>query len=189
VHDLKVGGVQYRISDSDSEIALSHAIGSTFIELQKLEFSIISYLTSLAGDNSAYDASFGVFASKTFGNLIHEMGKHEFLRSLANDIELVKQKRDFFVHKFLFHRYGGVELTTEADYQELIHDAINLGCLFAQTRTAFHDFMLQHAPLEMFAAKRNPHTRNLIIVESEFSKKRGLTPEPTRTKVRENGTP
>ena len=83
---------------------------------------------------------------------------------------IVKKRRDFFVHKFLFHRYGGVELTTGEDYQNLVRDAIGLGNLFARTRTEFHDFMLQHAPLVMFAAKRDSRTRNLIIVESEFAK-------------------
>jgi len=83
----------------------------------------------------------------------------------------VKQKRDFFVHKFLFHRYGG-EFTVEEEYEGIIRDATNLAPLFAQTRTKFDDFMLRNAPLLMLAAKRDPITGELIFVESEFSKMR-----------------
>jgi hypothetical protein len=170
MRDLRIGKIRYRVAGSDLEIVLAHALGSTFIELQQLEFSIISYLTALAdNDSSIYDASFDVFASKTFGSLIREMERHEFLKSLAGDLMTVKKKRDFFVHKFLFHRYGG-ELTSDYEYEELIQDAISHGDLFAQTRKKFDDFMLQNAPLTMFAAKREPNTGELIIVESEFSK-------------------
>jgi hypothetical protein len=171
MRDLKIGQIRYRVSGSDLEIVLAHALGSTFIELQKLEFAIISYLSSLADNPSAtHDASFDVFASKTFGNLLREMERHEFLKPLASDLATVKQKRDFFVHKFLFHRFGG-EFTLDKEYEELIRDATKFGNLFAQTRTKFADFMLQNAPLKMFAAKRDPMTGELIIIESEFLKK------------------
>jgi len=84
MRDLKLGGALYRLSGSDCEIGLAHAIGSAFIELQQLEFAIVSYLSGLADDGTAlYDASFDVFASKTFGNLIHEMERHDFLKPLA----------------------------------------------------------------------------------------------------------
>lgn len=82
----------------------------------------------------------------------------------------VKEKRDFFVHKFLFHRFGG-EFTTDSEYEDPIKDAAYLGNFFANTRTKFQDFMLQNAPLMMFAAKRDPNNGEFIIVESEFSKK------------------
>lgn len=169
---LHAGNVRYQISGSDPEIALAHALGSAFVELQQLEFAIISHLSNLADSDSAiHDASFDVFASKTFGNLIREMDRHDFLKSLAKEMETVKQKRDFFVHKFLFHRYGG-ELTLDAEYEELIQEAVSLCDLFAQTRTKFHDFILQNAPLVMLAAKRDSNTGEFIIVESEFSKKK-----------------
>ena len=171
MRDLQAGRVRYRISGSNPEIALAHALGSTFIELQQLEFAIISFLSELAGNDGAiHEVSFDVFASKTFGNLIREMDRHDFLKSLAKEMATVKQKRDYFVHKFLFHRFGG-ELTLDSEYEELIQDATSLCDLFAQTRTKFHDFMLQNAPLVMLAAKRDSNTGELIIVESEFSKK------------------
>ena len=171
MRDLKIGKIQYRVDGSDLEIVLAHALGAAFIELQQLEFSIISYLTALADNDSAvFDASFDVFASKTFGNLIREMERHEFLKPLAEDLIAVKKKRDFFIHKFLFHRFGG-ELTLDSEYEALIRDAITHGDLFAQTRTKFHDFMMQNAPLTMIAAKRSSDTGDFIIVESEFSKK------------------
>jgi len=98
------------------------------------------------------------------------MEKHEFLKPLAADMTTVKHRRDFFVHKFLFHRYGG-ELTSDDDYEELVRDATNLGNLFAETRTKFHDCLIQNAPLVMFAAKRDPASGEWTIVESEFSKR------------------
>jgi hypothetical protein len=171
---LHAGRVRYQISGSDPEIALAHALGIAFVELQQLEFAIISLLSDLAGGEGAiFDASFDVFASKTFGNLIREMDRHDFLRSLAKEMTTVKLKRDFFIHKFLFHRYGGATLTLDTEYEVLIKEAASLGDLFAQTRTRFHDFMLQNAPLVMLAAKRDPNTGELIIVESEFSKRLG----------------
>jgi hypothetical protein len=170
MRDLIIGNIRYRVTGSDFQIALAYAIGSTFVELQQLEFAIVSYMSGLVDDSEAlYESSFDVFASKTFGNLIREMEKHDFLKPLAGDMSTVKERRDFFVHKFLFHRHGG-ELTSDKDYVELIHDATDLGNLFAQTRTKFHDFMLRNAPLMMFAAKRDPSSGELIIVESEFSK-------------------
>lgn len=170
MREPRFGGIRYHVSGSDSEAALAHAIGSTFIALQQLEFAVVSYLSGLADNGGAiYDASFDVFASKTFGNLIREMEMHDFLTLLAKDMAIVKQKRDFFIHKFLFNRYGG-ELTSDKDYEELIRDAASLRDLFAEARTKFHDFMLRNAPLVMFAAKRDPSTGELIIVESEFSK-------------------
>jgi len=171
MRDLKLGNIQYRAYGSDFQIALALAIGETFIELQQLEFSIISYLTSLADSaNASYDVSFGLFASKTFGNLIREMERHDFLKPLASDMSIAKQKRDFFIHKFLFGRYGG-EFTSDEDYEELIRDATTHGNQFAETRKKFIDFMLQNAPLRMFAAKRSPVTGELVIFESEFLKK------------------
>jgi hypothetical protein len=98
------------------------------------------------------------------------MDRHDFLKPLAKDMADTKQKRDFFIHKFLFHRFGGELFTLDSEYEELIKEAIALGDLFAQTRTRFHDFMLQNAPLIMFAGKRDPNTGEIIIVESEFSK-------------------
>jgi hypothetical protein len=168
---LHAGRVLYQISGSDPEIALAHALGSAFLELQQLEFAVISYLSGLAGNEGAvFDASFDVFASKTFGNLIREMDRHDFLKSLAKEMTTVKLKRDFFIHKFLFHRYGGA-LTLDVEYEDLIQETVSLGDLFAHTRTQFDDFMLQNAPLVMLAAKRDPNSGELIIVESEFSKK------------------
>jgi hypothetical protein len=170
MRDLRAGNVRYRLSGSDCEIALSHALGRAFIELQQLEFTIISYLESLAGVTGMIDDhSFDLFASKTFGNLIREMEKHEFLQPLARNIRGVKEKRDFFIHKFLFHRFGG-ELTLDSEYEQLIREAADLADLFAVSRTKFDDFMLDKAPLMMFGAKRDAGSGEWIIVESEFSK-------------------
>ena len=127
-------------------------------------------LRALAGVAAATDSqTFDLFASKTFGNLIREMEKHEFLRPLAQDILVTKAQRDFFIHKFLFHRFGG-EFTLDLEYEALIREAVGLADLFAASRTRFHDFMLKEAPLVMFGAKRDPESGNLIIVEFEFSK-------------------
>jgi hypothetical protein len=171
MHDLRIGKIRYYLSGSDHEIALTHALGSTFVELQQLEFTLISSLVNLAENvESTEDASFDVFASKTFGNLIRAMAQHDFLTSLAKQMLSVKEKRDFFVHKFLFHRYGE-EFTTDAEYTELIAEATSLGGLFAEARAKFHDFMLQNAPLVILAIKRDSNSGEFIIVESEFSKK------------------
>jgi hypothetical protein len=172
MRELKVGKMRYLVAGSDAEIALAHVLGLTFIELQQLEFSIVSHLSELSDDVSmTYEASFDVFASKTFGNLIREMHRHDFMKSFAADMATMKEKRDFFVHKFLFHRFGG-EFTTDSEYEDLIKDAANIGNLFADTRTKFTDFMLQNAPLLMIAAKRDSKTGELIFVESEYSKKK-----------------
>ena len=170
MRELRADRARYQITGSDCEIALSHALGCAFIELQQLEFTIISYLESLAGVAAAHvSQSFDLFASKTFGNLIREIEKHEFLRPLAKDIVAVKERRDFFIHKFLFHRFGG-EFTLDSEYEELIREAAGLADLFAVSRTKFHDFMLKEAPLVLLAAKRDDESGELIIVESEFSK-------------------
>jgi len=171
VHDLQVGQLRYRLSGSDSAIALAHALGCTFIELQQLEFTIIAFLQSLANDELSMDASFALFASKTFGNLIREMQKHSFLDDLTNDMRSTKERRDFFVHKFLFNRFGGESLTTESEYESLIREAHDLGNLFAESRTKFINVMLNGAPLVMFGAKQDS-TGELVIVESEFAKAR-----------------
>jgi hypothetical protein len=102
MRDLQVGKIRYRISGTDPEIALVHAFGSAFVELQQLEFTLISYLVSLAGRPSESEqASFEVFSSKTFGSLIREMEKNTHLRPLAVEMLTAKAKRDFFIHKFL----------------------------------------------------------------------------------------
>lgn len=168
---LKAGRIAYHMSDSDCWNALAHASGRAFIELQQLEFAVISHLSHLVAETERTDNSFDVFASKTFGNLLREMAKIDFLKPLADKMVLVKEKRDFFVHRFLFHRFGG-ELTSDTEYEVLIRDAIELGDLFATSHTLFVDFMLRHAPLEMFAVKRDPHSGKIVIVESEFSQKR-----------------
>jgi len=94
MRDLEIGNVRYVISGSDAEVALAHALGSTFIELQQLEFAVISYLNDLADRGTqVYDESFDVFASKTFGNLIRETSKHDFLTPIANEMIAVKEKR------------------------------------------------------------------------------------------------
>lgn len=170
MRDLKIGKIRYCISGADSEVALAHALGLVFIELQQLEYTIISYLVSLTDHKSESEqASFDVFSSKTFGNLLLEMEKNIHLKLLASEMLTAKTKRDFFIHKFLFNRYGG-EFTTEEEYADLVAEATDLAQLFASTRTRFHDFVLQNAPLEMLAARRAPITDEFVIVESEFLK-------------------
>ena len=177
MHILRVGRIQYALSGSECWNALAHASGATFIELQQLEFTIISYLSRLSEDLSPDEDLFDVFASKTFGNLLRALEKHEYLKPLAAKMTDVKERRDFFVHKFLFHRYGG-ELTSNEEFEQLIREAIELRDLFAAAHTSFHDFMFDNAPLVMFAAKRDPDTGETQIIESKFSatslKKNGL---------------
>jgi hypothetical protein len=170
IHRLQIASKQYHISGTDSEVALAHVLGLTFIELQQLEFTIISYLVSLTDHGlDSEQESFEIFSSKTFGSLIREMEKNAHLKPLAMEMLTAKEKRDFFIHKFLFNRYGG-ELTSEEEYADLVAEAAELGRLFASTRTRFHDFVLQNAPIEMFAVKRDPLTGEFIVIESEFSK-------------------
>ena len=76
MRDLRIGSVRYRLAGSDSEIALSHALGNAFIELQQLEYTIISYLQALSEGKGDFNASFDLFSSKTFGNLLREMKNH-----------------------------------------------------------------------------------------------------------------
>jgi hypothetical protein len=170
VRDLKVGQCYYRLSGSDCEIALAHAVGRALIELQQLEFTIISYLDILANGAMDVNASFHLFASKTFGNLLHEMRKHEMLRNLADDMQRTKEKRDFFVHKFLFHRFAGDLLTAPSEYELLVREASDLGIMFAKARTNFLTLMLEQAPIVMFGAKMDIDTGELQIIESEFAK-------------------
>ena len=168
--ELHVGQSCYRLTGLDTEIALAHAIGSAFLELQKLEFSIISYLDILAGGAINADATFDLFASKTFGNLLREMQKHELLRGLAADMRHTKERRDFFVHKFLFHRYAGGFLTTHSEYNALILEAHDLCALFAEAQIKFSDLMLDKAPVVMFGAKIDSATGEWVIVESKFAR-------------------
>lgn len=170
MRDLKAGSIRYRLAGSDCEIALSHAIGCAFVELQQLEFTIISYLSSLAGGSVSEGEQFDVFSSKTFGNLLHEMNRHAFLMPLVKDLLSVKKRRDFFIHKFLFHRFGGREFTLDEEFEVLIRDAAEICGVFSAARTHFHDFMLQEAPLKMFAIKLDPDTGEFVVKESEFSK-------------------
>jgi hypothetical protein len=142
------------------------------MEAQQLEFTIISFLDILTSGAASASTSFDLFASKTFGNLVNEMKKHKLLESLADDMRSTKARRDFSVHKFLFHRYGGELLTNDAEYELLVREANNLGLLFAESRTKFHDLMLQSAPIDMFGVRSDPATGALIVVESEFTKGR-----------------
>ncbi|HEY4941448.1 MAG TPA: hypothetical protein VII56_08470 [Rhizomicrobium sp.] len=175
MRNLRVGQAHYVLPGSDGAIALAHALGNAFIELQQLEYSIISYLDVLAGGEIGASASFDLFASKTFGNLIREMRKHEFLKNLADDLGSTKEKRDFFVHKFLFHRYGGDMLTTDSEYELLIREAHDLGVEFGKCQAKFHDQVLETAPIVMFAAKLDADSGELIIVESEYAKERRVS--------------
>ena len=117
---LRVASAEYMMAGSEPWDALAHASGATFIELQQLEFAIISYLTELSETDEPLDTVFNVFASKTFGNLLRALEKYEYLRPLVAKLASVKERRDFFVHRFLFGRFGG-EMTTDDDYEELVH--------------------------------------------------------------------
>jgi hypothetical protein len=170
--DLQIGGMTYRLSGTDGEVALAHVLGRTFIELQQLEFAIISFLNILSGGTVEPGASFNVFASKTFGNLIREMRKHTFLVSLADTMQGTKERRDFFVHKFLFHRYGGPLFTTNADYEALILEADDLAKLFATSMSRFQDFMVEKSSIAMFVATIDPVSGEMTIAESNAAKAR-----------------
>jgi hypothetical protein len=169
---LRIGTSAYPLSGTDGEIALAHAIGCAFVELQQLEFTIISFLGILTNGAVDADNSFDLFASKTFGNLIREMIKLPITAPLAEDMRQTKERRDFFVHKFLFHRYGGTVFTTEADYELLVRDAIQTAKLFAKSREAFDDLMLTSAPVVMFAGRYDEKTGEIDIVESTHAKSR-----------------
>jgi hypothetical protein len=166
MRDLQVGQTIYRMSDSDAETALAHALGRTFIELQQLEFSIVSFLNLLAGGASEPGPPFDVFASKTFGNLVREMRKHTFLKHLADEMQSTKETRDFFVHRFLFHRYGGPMMTTDEEYELLIREAHSAGNLLNRTRHRLDDFMVDKSPLAMFVATADSETGEITIRQS-----------------------
>ena len=170
MHIMRVGSSSYAINSQPWD-ALAHVLGAAFIELQQLEFTIISYLADLSNTDGSLQNGFDLFASKTFGNLLRALEKHEYLKPLATKMASVKDRRDFFVHRFLFDRYGG-PLTTDEDYEALVRDAIGLRELFAETHEYFHDFMFDRAPLVMFSAKRHPNTGEYQFVESKFSTSR-----------------
>lgn len=165
---LEIGNTTYLMSDTEAKDALAHACGVVFVEIQQLEFTIISYLAELSGNDDNYEFTFNLFASKTFGNLLKAMNKHDYLEPLATEMAAVKERRDFFVHKFLFGRYGG-DLTTDEEYLELVREALELRDIFASARTSFHHFMFDNAPLQLLAIERDPETHEIKIVESEFS--------------------
>ena len=96
------------------------------------------------------------------------MAKYDYLQPLVAQLGLTKEKRDFFVHRFLFHRYGGELMTSESDYEGLIQEAVELGKMFAAAHTSLHDFMFAEAPLVLFAAKRDPDSGELKFIESEY---------------------
>lgn len=100
------------------------------------------------------------------------MQKHSFLTNLADDMRSTKARRDFFIHKFLFNRFGGEMLTTEPEYESLVREAHELGVLFAESRSKFLNFMLEKAPIEMFGVRNDPITGEPIVVQSEFMKER-----------------
>jgi hypothetical protein len=176
--DLYIGQTIYRISGADGEVALAHVIGCTFIELQQLEFSIISFLNILSGGSVDPGPSFDVFASKTFGNLVREMRKHLFLQRLADEMQPTKEMRDHFVHKFLFHRYGGEHMTTDAEYELLIRDAHELGRVFHDTRIRFQEFMVNESSIAMFVATVDPETGEMTIRTSDDAKTEGVSSGP-----------
>lgn len=170
--NLNVGEARYPLFGTDEEIALAHAIGRAFIELQQLEFTIISNLDVLANGTIDNTGSFDVFAAKTFGNLLREMRKQPVLEPLAEEMQATKDRRDFFTHKFLFHRYGGPIFTAPAEYELLVQEAADLAVRFASARKSLDDVMLRSAPVAMFAGKIDPETGALTVVESEFAKRR-----------------
>ncbi len=168
MNTLSVGDAIYKMAGFDPWDELAHSTGATFIELQQLEYTIISYLTELCGTDEPYETAFDVFASKTFGNLLRALEKHEYLEPLVAKMSSVKERRDFFIHRFLFGRFGG-DLTTDDEYEQLVRDAAALRKLFAEANTMFHDFMFDKAPLIMFAAKRDSETGEIQFIESKFS--------------------
>jgi hypothetical protein len=170
MQDLRIGETTYRLSGTDGETALAHALGRAFIGLQQLEYSIISFLNILVGGTGEPSPSFNVFASKTFGNLVNEMRKHTFLERLANEMRPIKEKRDFFIHKFLFHRYGGPMMTTDPEYEALIRDAHDLGHCFFEAKKRFEDFLVNKSSIAMFVATVDPVTGEMTIRESEALK-------------------
>jgi hypothetical protein len=97
------------------------------------------------------------------------METHDYLKPLAIQMTAVKERRNFFVHRFLFNRYGGELFTLDEEYEVLIREATELRDLFAAAYTSFLDFMLNSAPLMMFSAKRDPDTGEIQIVKSKFS--------------------
>ncbi|HVY17313.1 MAG TPA: hypothetical protein VHB27_18970 [Rhodopila sp.] len=170
--NLRVGKNWYVLSGSDAEVVLGYAIGRAFVKLQQLEFGIISFLNMLSGGTNDPATGFDIFASKTFGNLVREMRRHTFLVALADEMQTTKAKRDFFIHKFLFHRYGGELMTTDEEYELLIQEAHELGALFGNAKTRFQDFMIDRSSIEMFAVKLDPHTGEIDIRESDAIKAR-----------------
>ena len=172
MHQFRIGNLSYQVADDDYEVSLAHAVGRAFVEMQQLEFMVISHLDALASGTATKEKPFDVFASKTFGNLIREMQKHTLLNDLAETMRATKERRDFFVHKFLFHRYGGAHFTSASEYEVLIRDATEIGLQFAECRKKFVELMLSKAPIAMFAGKVDPDTGEITIVESEFSKNR-----------------
>jgi len=156
-----------RMAQTEGEIALAHAIGRAFIELQQLEFCVVSFLNILSGGSADPGPSFDVFASKIFGNLVREMRAHPFLQRLADEMQPTKERRDHFIHRFLFHRYGGEHMTTDEEYRSLICDAHELGRTFRGAMTRFQDFMVDKSSIEMFAASVDPQNGEITIRRSK----------------------
>jgi hypothetical protein len=169
---LRVGKALFRLSGSEGEVVLAYVIGRVFIELQQLEFAIISFLNILSGGSGEPGPPFDVFASKTFGNLLREMRNHNFLTPIASEMDVVKKKRDFFVHKFLFHRYGGPMMTTGDEYEALIHEASDLSGLFSGATRRLDDFMVHKSSLAMFVVKVDPQTGEWTITEAKIAKRK-----------------
>ncbi len=169
---LRVGKTLFRLSGSDGEVVLAYVTGRVFIELQQLEFAIISFLNILSGGSGEPGPPFDVFASKTFGNLLREMRNHNFLAHIANEMDTVKKKRDFFIHKFLFHRYGGPMMTTGDEYEALIQEARGLSSLFSGATCILGDFMVHKSSLAMFVVKVDSQTDEWTITELETAKRK-----------------
>ena len=91
----RVGKTLFRLSGSDGEVVLVYMIGRAFVELQQLEFAIISFLHILSDGSGEQSPSFDVFALSTFGNLLRGMNNHNFLARISDDMGVVKKRRDF----------------------------------------------------------------------------------------------
>lgn len=97
-----------------ARIHYCYQLGSTFVSLSLMEDSIISAMSicdrikvaSLLGEDAPAWEKLKVksikLKSSTLGNLINILSKHEILDQDISYLRWVKDKRDFFIHRF-FH--------------------------------------------------------------------------------------
>lgn len=155
-HDLSADNFRQFLSNKSSEdlvrIRYCYEIGSTFVALNIMEDAIVGAmvicdrikLSKALGDDlglwNEFNRKHSTLHSSTLGNLISILSKHEINQKDIAYLRWMKEKRDFFIHRF-FRRGEWPGELQEHDCQAMIRRLRYLQIIFLRmSRNIFKIF-------------------------------------------------